>query len=157
MPGHSGLGWQKARGLCKLLSMEFHGAKLAILVGDKVVSILRDDIPGLDFAGHWDLPGGGREGGETPEACALRELREELGVTLQASDLDHGFACQSNRGTSWFFVSKQPDFDPAKVHFGDEGQGWTLGWIDWFLNEARAIPVLKRRLSTYLEKGHPCA
>ncbi|NNE89539.1 MAG: NUDIX domain-containing protein [Silicimonas sp.] len=137
--------------------MNFHGAKLAILVGDSVVSILREDIQNLDYAGHWDLPGGGRERGETPQACVLREVHEELGLSLSSGDLTHAFACQSKSGTSWFFISHQPDFDPSQVRFGDEGERWDLVKTSWFLTEARAVPVLSQRLRNFLEKGHPCA
>jgi len=35
-----------------------------------------------EHAGQWALPGGRLEPTESPEAAALRELREELGVTL---------------------------------------------------------------------------
>lgn len=34
----------------------------------------------LDAYGHWALPKGGIEPGETPEAAALREIREETGI-----------------------------------------------------------------------------
>lgn len=37
--------------------------------------------------GCWDLPKGKCEAGEIPEACALREVSEELGVTPQALQL----------------------------------------------------------------------
>ncbi len=142
---------------CKEIDMDFHGAKLAILVGDHVVTLLRDDIPGLAFANRWDLPGGGREGGETPAQCVLREVHEELGLVLPETDLHHGFECTSDNGSVWFFVSKQAEFDPSSVVFGDEGQGWKLAPIEWFLNDARAIPILVSRLRGFLEKGHPCA
>ena len=60
----------------------FHGAKLAVFLGEKLAVILRDDHPGLPFSGYWDLLGGGREGHETPLTCALRECQEELGLVV---------------------------------------------------------------------------
>jgi len=41
-----------------------------------------DDIPPAGY-GRWAIPGGGREGDETPRETALREFEEETGVRLE--------------------------------------------------------------------------
>ena len=39
------------------------------------------------FSGKWDVTGGGVQAGETPVQAAVREAREELGLSLCESDL----------------------------------------------------------------------
>jgi 8-oxo-dGTP diphosphatase len=43
---------------------------------------LRDDKPTIPMPGHWDLIGGFVEDGETHADAVIREVKEELGLTL---------------------------------------------------------------------------
>lgn len=56
----------------------------ALLDGDSVLIAQRP--PGKHMAGGWEFPGGKLAAGETPIACLIRELREELDVAVQSAE-----------------------------------------------------------------------
>lgn len=139
------------------MSEPFHGAKAAIFVGDRLVTVLRDDIAGIEWPGWWDLPGGGREGDETPEETVLREIREEVALVIPPEALlwRRSFASATKVGTqSWFFVARLSPHAEADIVLGDEGQEWRLVDLQEFLANDRAIPFLKDRLRAWIaEQG----
>jgi 8-oxo-dGTP diphosphatase len=54
---------------------------VALLDADNRVLLTRRP-PGKPMAGLWEFPGGKVDEGETPEAALIRELQEELGITV---------------------------------------------------------------------------
>ena len=125
----------------------FIGAKPALFFGQHLVVTLRDDRPGLPYRAMWDFPGGGREAGETPVDCVMRETREELGLELVPGDLcwGRGFGTGPVRG--WLFLARVTRVELGKIRFGEEGQGWRLMLPDIYLGHPRGIPFLKQRLA----------
>mgnify|MGYP000926875524 CR=1 FL=1 len=56
-----------------------NAASVALIDNQKVLLIQRAQAP---YFGLWTLPGGRLEPGETPEQCATREIKEELGLSV---------------------------------------------------------------------------
>ena len=118
------------------------GAKLVLTHAGRLMTCLRDDYDWIPFPGHWDLPGGGAEPGETPVECALRELDEEFGLRL-APDRLTGRACPSRERPetpSWLFSGRISAAEIAAIRFGDEGQEWRMMPVAGYLAHPRSVP-----------------
>ena len=74
----------------------------------------------------WGLFGGHMEGDETPEVTARRELREELGIDVHISEVQHVHAYQRDADTYRYLFSVKLPMD-SKLVLG-EGQGYA--WVD---------------------------
>ena len=135
----------------------FTGAKAAFFHLEdgeaRLLTLLRDDIPGLPWPGHWDLPGGGREGFESPETCLLRELQEEFGLALPASRLEHRFTFPAISGGALpaiFFTGRLSAAEIAAIRFGNEGQEWRMMPVAEFIAHPRAVPHFRQRVRLIL-------
>lgn len=128
--------------------MDFIGAKAAFFCEGRVLTCLRDDFAGLPWAGFWDLPGGGREGAESPEDCLLRELHEEFGLCLPPERLVFRRVMPSMTDplrASVLFGGRLEPVEIAAIRFGDEGQRWEMMEVSAFLAHEAAIPEMQRR------------
>ena len=139
----------------KLEISDFTGSKIALICGDKVLTILRDDKDDIPCPNMWELPGGGREGDESPFECAAREVYEELGIHLNEDCLLWGKIYPSvifEGKQSVFMVGqlRQEQFD--NITFGDEGQGYQLMNVEEFLSSSQVVPQLQERVRDYLEE-----
>ncbi|MDX8352610.1 NUDIX domain-containing protein [Cognatiyoonia sp. IB215182] len=130
-----------------------HGAKVALFLGDQLVSILRDDLPHISYPNLWDLPGGGREGDETTFETLSRELEEELGLVLPHAAVLWENSFQSlTAPEKWnaFFVAQMPADTVNDIVFGDEGQRWALFEMDAFIALPDRVPSYDVRLAKWV-------
>ncbi|MGR3364919.1 MAG: NUDIX domain-containing protein [Maritimibacter harenae] len=133
--------------------MDFSGTKLICLVGRRLVTLRRDCDPSIPWPGYWDLPGGGRDGDESPVACVLRETAEEVGLTLTPNDLVWR-RFYPRPVTAWFFAARLPESAAADLSLGDEGQALALvDPAEWVLRED-VIPHFRMRVAFAMEELH---
>jgi 8-oxo-dGTP diphosphatase len=59
----------------------------AALIDTAGQTLVQKRAANRSMAGLWEFPGGKIEAGERPEDALVRELREELGITVQPDDL----------------------------------------------------------------------
>lgn len=129
--------------------MSFHGAKAGLFLGDRLLVLLRDDRPDILFPAHWDFPGGGREGLETPFETLAREIVEEVGLVLPESVVDWSVELDAAHHPGhkiWFFVARLPESAARQIRFGNEGMCWALMTPDQFFALGNAVPSLADRL-----------
>jgi 8-oxo-dGTP diphosphatase len=113
----------------------------------KVLVATRPDRKSM--AGLWEFPGGKVEPGETPEACLIRELEEEIGVRTKAACLAPlTFASHSYPGFHLLmplFVCRVWEGDPVPL------EGQEIRWLRPKELFALPMPDADRPLLPFLD------
>ena len=134
--------------------LDYTGCKIALICDGRILTILRDDKPTIPWPNLWELPGGGREGDESPFECAAREVYEELTIQLSKDDIIWSWIYPSmldENKNSVFLVGKLTQEQFNSIVLGDEGQGYKLVRLEEFLASDRIVPQLQERVRDYVE------
>ena len=137
--------------------LDFTGVKATLLVEKSILIILRDNKPDIPWPNTWELPGGGREGQETPLECLRREVWEELGLILEDKSIIWSRIYPSmldKDKLAVFVVAQISQKQYQEIRFGDEGQCYKLMSIDEFLGSDKVVPQLQDRVRDYVEKNY---
>ena len=98
--------------------------------GDQTLLVHMDKKPaGHPNLGKWNAPGGHFEDGETPEECAIREVKEETGLTIKNPKIK-GFLTFPDffdDGDEYMFLLEATEFEGELLQNAPEG---TVHWID---------------------------
>jgi len=96
-----------------------------IFVNDQnqVLLFLRDDKPTIPYPNTWDVPGGHVDAGETPEVCIVREMEEEMDLTLEEFER---FSVMEFTDRVEYTFWKKANLDIEKI---DLQEGQRLRWF----------------------------
>ena len=122
----------------------------AVALIDEASKVLVSTRPDRkSMAGLWEFPGGKVEPGETPEACLIRELEEEIGVRTKAACLAPlTFASHSYPGFHLLmplFVCRVWEGDPVPL------EGQEIRWLRPKELFALPMPDADRPLLPFLD------
>jgi len=123
------------------------------LVAPRLLLAARRSRP-AHLVGRWEFPGGKVDPGETPVEALHRELREELGVTVELGEEivgpDHGTWIITDRHVMRLWFARITAGDPQPLVEHDElawletGSWLTVPWLD---ADVRIVEELARQVA----------
>lgn len=130
--------------------IEITGTSVCLLYRDSVVSILRDNIPTIQYPNHWDFPGGQVERYENAVDAGLREVYEETGLVIDQQNIiwDKDYEFEYRSGAAKFLVARLVVRNVLQL--GNEGQAVRLMTIEEFFEIPNVVPAQQQRLGEFL-------
>ncbi len=125
----------------------WHGVRVRVVVGavltdgaGRVLAARRSSPPG------WELPGGKVEDGETEAAALVRELREELGITVEVGarvgpDVPIAAGLVLRAWTAVLVAGEPTAFEHAELRWLARDR---LDTVDWLPADRPVVAVLAR-------------
>lgn len=105
---------------------------------------------GKQYAGFWEMPGGKRKLGETLSDCLVRELQEELRITVHVHQLLKIYVHDQQPVSlklHFFLCSLDANQEPSLVECAD------LRWVDFEELSQYQVPPADRAMLEDLQSG----
>lgn len=130
--------------------MEIRIPKIGVgVIVNKDGKILMQQRRNAHGDGTWSFPGGHLEWGESPEECAIRESREEMGIEIRdvkpAAFTNDIFSEEDKHYVTLFMTAKITSGEPRIM---EPDKTTDMGWFAWDeMPEPLFLPVqnLKRQ------------
>lgn len=132
-----------------LLGLKTLGARAIVLNTDAKVLLVKHT-----YQPHWYIPGGGVNKGETVKDALIRELKEEVGLTVNEDE-------PVLFGIYYHTYMNVPDYPVIYVVKNysesavDSGEIENIGWFSYEALPEMISPGTKRRLDEYFGKSTP--
>ncbi len=99
---------------------------------------------GDSLGGYWEFPGGKIEPGETPEACLVREIDEELGLAIRVeASLCRVTHAYPGKTIELLVYLCRTDGEPTRLEAHSEVRWLTLAEMDGLQWAPADVPVLE--------------
>ena len=117
-----------------------------IMDGDLVLVTQRSEL--MPHPLKWEFPGGKLKPGETPEACIIREIWEELGVEISVMQLlpsvRHSYSDSTIKLIPFVCTIRKGGIDLREHRSCRWVHRSELDEIDWLEADVKVVDLLKR-------------